>query len=130
ITQELKTHEDIVLNAQEKINQIEYEIFTDLIKDVLKSAEQIQEIAKIIAHIDCIAGFAEVAVTGNYIKPKLLPAKEYKLKLIEARHPIVEKVLNAGEFTPNSTILDEKHFLQIITGPNMAGKSTYIRQVA
>ncbi len=130
ITQELKTHEDVVLNAQEKINEMEYEIFVDLVKDVLKDAEKIQELAKVIAQIDCIAGFADIASSNNYIRPKLLESEEYKLALTEARHPIVEKVLAVGEFTPNSTILDEKHFIQIITGPNMAGKSTYIRQVA
>lgn len=130
ITDELKKHEDVVLNAQEKINQIEYEIFINLVKEILNDAEKIQELAKIIAQIDCIVGFAEIASTSNYIKPKLLESSDYKLDLTEARHPIVEKVLPAGEFTPNSTTLDEKHSIQIITGPNMAGKSTYIRQVA
>ncbi len=130
ITQELKAHEDIVLNAKEKIDELEYEIFIALVREVLQDAEKIQELAKVIAKIDCIVSFAENASASNYVKPVLLDSTDYKLNLIEARHPVVEKVLPAGEFTPNSTLLDEKHFIQIITGPNMAGKSTYIRQVA
>lgn len=130
ITQELKSHEEVVLNAKEKIDQLEYEIFIELVNKVLEDVEKIQEIAKIVAQIDCIVGFAEIASSNNYIKPNLSEMGEFNLALDEARHPVVEKVLPPGDFTPNSTHLSSKHFIQIITGPNMAGKSTYIRQVA
>lgn len=130
ITEELKQHEDKVLNAQEKINQLEFEIFNELISEIIIEADSIQILAFHIAEIDCLCGFSQLALEDNYIKPKIQPKEGYDINLIEARHPVVETVLATGEFTPNNTKLTSKSFFHLITGPNMAGKSTYIRQVA
>lgn len=130
ITEELKFHEDKVLNAQEKISQIEFKIFNEVVSEVIESAESIQTLAQHIAELDCLHGFTQLALTNNYVKPQILEQDEYDIELTEARHPVVETVLATGEFTPNNTEITSKSFFHLITGPNMAGKSTYIRQIA
>ncbi len=130
ITQELKEKEDVVLSAEEKISEYEYKLFTQLTKKVLSATDEIQEAASLIAEIDCICSFSRKALEKNYIRPQILTDKEYEFKVTEGRHPVVEEALQSGEFTPNSIHLHQKAFTHLITGPNMAGKSTYIRQVA
>ncbi len=130
ITEELKYREQIVLNAEEKINEIEYEIFMDLLDEILNWKDSIQAVAKIIAVIDVLSGFANLSLDRNYVKPNIFEPEKFDTKLTESRHPVVETVLQTGEFTPNNCELTKKKYIHLITGPNMAGKSTYIRQVA
>lgn len=130
ITDDLKYREDIVLNAEEKINKIELEIFQKLLAELIDFTSRIQEAARIVAKIDALQCFATVAIENNYVKPKMLSAPHFDTSLNEARHPVIEKSIGQSEFTPNSTHFSKKDFIHLITGPNMAGKSTYIRQIA
>ncbi|MBQ6143074.1 MAG: DNA mismatch repair protein MutS [Clostridia bacterium] len=129
ITQELKDLEARILYAKDKINEIEYEIFE---KVRLKVAEQLPKIAKtanIIANLDVIVSLAETACFNNYVKPQIHSGKTIFIK--EGRHPVVEQLLNDAPFVPNDTLLDnDENMVSVITGPNMAGKSTYMRQTA
>ena len=129
ITQELKDLESRILYAKDKINEIEYEIFE---KVRLKVAEQLPKIAKtanIIANLDVIVSLAETACFNNYVKPQVNSGKTIFIK--EGRHPVVEQLLNDAPFVPNDTLLDnDENMVSVITGPNMAGKSTYMRQTA
>lgn len=129
ITPELKEHEEIILAAEEKTKEIEYKIFLEVGELILKRTIEIQNISKYIANIDCLIGFAKISKEENYIKPKIIETGEIKIK--SNRHPVVEKLLDIKTFVPNEVYLNTKdHQLLIITGPNMAGKSVYIRQVA
>lgn len=130
ITQELKEKEEIVLKAEEKINEIELEIYQKILINLTEFIPQIQSIAKAVGVSDAFLAYAKNAIHNNYVKPQILESSEQTFQATEARHPIVEKSLNSGEFTPNDTLLNKQKFLHIITGPNMAGKSTYIRQIA
>ncbi|PJA41488.1 DNA mismatch repair protein MutS, partial [candidate division WWE3 bacterium CG_4_9_14_3_um_filter_34_6] len=106
----------------------EFNIFQKICEEILDFGESIQYMAILIAKVDCLNGFAELAIANNFTKP--LIHKNYDVNLSEARHPVVEKTLETGDFTPNSTNLNQRKFVHLITGPNMSGKSTYIRQVA
>ena len=128
ITEELKYHEQIVLSAEEKINELEYELFVKIVDDVTAFSNEIQALARFTANLDSLNSLATVAKSNFYVKPTIRSG--YELKLLEARHPVVESILDAGEFTPNSIKMDTNGYVHLITGPNMAGKSTYIRQVA
>ncbi len=130
ITQELKEKEEIVLRAEEKINELEADIYQSLVNDIIQYIPEIQIMAKAVGIIDCFLSFSKAAIFNNYVKPSILPKDKNVFKITEGRHPIVEKSLNAGEFTPNNTSIDKNSHIHIITGPNMAGKSTYIRQIA
>jgi len=130
ITQELKEKEEIVLNAQSKINEIEFEVFTNLINELTKYTEQIIDLAQKIGHLDCLICFAINAIENNYIKPIIETNDNYDLTIVEGRHPVVEKTMDVSHFTPNDSNINKNAFLHLITGPNMSGKSTYIRQVA
>ena len=129
ITQELKEYEEKVLGAEEKIASLEYELFNQLRRKVLSNAREIQDDAQLIAQLDCLANFAFIAVRNSYQKPELELGNEIIIK--DGRHPVVEKLLPHGEhFVPNDTkISSDADQILIITGPNMAGKSTYLRQV-
>ena len=128
-TQELKDFETKILGAQEKIVTLEYNIFCQVRDKIKIRLKNIQDTAKKIAIIDAIASFAEVANLNNYIRPDL--NFEGKIQIKDGRHPLVERILTNELFVPNDTNLNPKNFsLMIITGPNMAGKSTYMRQVA
>lgn len=129
VTPELKEYEEKILNAEEKIIEIETRIFQELRESVLKEAEKIQDNAKIINQIDLYSTLAEVAKTHNYCKPSFV--EKPSISLIESRHPVVETILSAGEsFIPNDLRMSgEDDQILLITGPNMAGKSTYLRQV-
>ncbi len=130
ITEELKKHEEIILTAEEKANQLEYELFQHTLQKVLTYTKEIQRAAATIASIDCIANFAHISQKYQYIRPKLLYSGE--IRIHQGRHPVVERLLNEEtQFVPNDVVLDNiNQSLLIITGPNMAGKSVFIRQVA
>ncbi|UCC21327.1 MAG: DNA mismatch repair protein MutS [Promethearchaeota archaeon] len=128
-TQRLKELEDKIINAEEKINDLEYEIFNTIRENVEKETINVLETAQNIAVIDVLACFAEIAEQYNYSRPFI--NKENKIIIKAGRHPVVEQINIDEQFIPNDCYLDnEKDQLLIITGPNMAGKSTYLRQVA
>ena len=124
----LKEKEDQILNAEEKIIDLEYELFITIRDEVKKYIKELQEISKTISEIDVLQSFATVSEENNYIKPKI--NEKGKINIIEGRHPVVEKVLEGKEYVSNDIKLDEKTNVLLITGPNMAGKSTYMRQMA
>ncbi len=129
ITPDLKEYEEKILGAQEKIQEKEYALFQQVRKKAAYHTIEIQESARIIAILDCLLNFARVALENNYCRPVFTP--EESIKIVDGRHPVVEKFLTDEMFVPNDTCLDSKESrLLIITGPNMAGKSTYMRQVA
>jgi DNA mismatch repair protein MutS len=129
ITPELKAYEEKVLDAEEKIVTLEYELFDRLRKEAAKHAPAIQRNAQLIGTMDCLAGFAELAIENKYVRPEIVTGSEVKIEA--GRHPVVEKLLPYGEsFVANDTFLDNPtDQIIILTGPNMAGKSTYLRQV-
>ncbi|MFO7445319.1 MAG: DNA mismatch repair protein MutS [Ignavibacteriaceae bacterium] len=129
ITPELKTYEDKILHAEEKIFELESQLFNEIRLMVAAEAEAIQNNARLIAMLDCFISFAQCAEEYNYIKPEI--GENNILEISEGRHPVVERILSPGEkYTPNSCRLDnEKDQIIILTGPNMAGKSVYLRQV-
>jgi len=123
----LKEKEALILNAEEKIIELEYNLFCE-IRDIIKGyIPKLQYISKIISEIDVLQSFATVAEENKYIRPTLTNDRE--LYVLESRHPVVEKVMNS-EFVANDIIMDKDTNILLITGPNMAGKSTYMRQVA
>lgn len=129
ITEELKTIESKVLGAQERSVSLEYEIFCQVRKKVSSEHNRIQTTAQAIAAIDVLCSLAYVAIRNNYVCPVM--TDNSAIKITEGRHPVVEKVLRDSPFVPNDTYLDcGDNRCAIITGPNMAGKSTYMRQVA
>jgi DNA mismatch repair protein MutS len=130
ITPELKEYEEQVLQAEEKTVALEYELFDRLRQKVAGHATALQENARWIAVLDCLAAFGELASEQRYCRPVIADSLSIDIK--DGRHPVVEKLLPFGEkFVPNDTFLsDSDHQIIIITGPNMAGKSTYLRQVA
>ena len=128
ITPELKEIEKL-LGASEKLCSLEYDIFLDIRNEVENHIDRLKTTAKIIAELDCISNLAFVALENDFIKPEINEDGETKIE--NGRHPVVEKVIPKGEFIPNDTIINkDDNQLLIITGPNMAGKSTYMRQVA
>ena len=128
ITPELKKHEEIILHAKEETDAIEYKLFKEYVSFVKDKIAPIQAAAHAVAQLDCLASFAEVAVHYHYARPTLTTNGELEIKL--GRHPVVE-VLLQHRFVPNSVqISPEHHQLLLLTGPNMAGKSVFMRQVA
>ena len=128
ITDELKNLESRVLGARERVNQLEYEIFDELRRFIADNRERVLKTADAIARLDAIVSLSEVAVANNYRRPML--NGEGKLQITAGRHPVIE-VISRTPFVPNDTLLDNSdNRCMIITGPNMAGKSTYMRQVA
>ncbi len=129
ITPELKELESTILTAKDRISALEFEIFTALRQQIADQAERIQRTARAVAAMDVLTTFAEVAVTNHYCKPEVDLSDTISIK--DGRHPVVEQMLKDSLFVPNDTLLDtENNRCAIITGPNMAGKSTYMRQVA
>ncbi len=130
-TEELKHHEEIVLSAQEKVTELEQELFAALRGEIALHIARIQRTASAVAELDLCAAFAEVAVERRYVRPELIDESRPFLRIEKGRHPVVEALLSGEEsFVPNETILDARQRFMVLTGPNMAGKSTYIRQVA
>lgn len=129
ITPELKEYESSILNAQEKIKNMEYEIFCKIRDEIVKNINDIQELAEKISDLDCLVSLAIAAINNNYVKPEITDCFDIVIK--DGRHPVVEKTLGYNEFIANDTHIDNsENMVLIITGPNMAGKSTYMRQVA
>ncbi len=129
ITQELKDMESTVLGAEDKLCALEYAIFKDIRSAIAKEAPRIQKTASAIAEIDVYLSLAEVASKNNYVCPEILTSSILEIK--DGRHPVVEKYVSDSYFVPNDTRFNSKdQRLMLITGPNMAGKSTYMRQVA
>lgn len=127
-TKELKEYENLILEAEEKLLSLEYEIFNQIRIEISKQTERIQKTAHALALIDVYLALAETAKLNNYIMPEVNNNKE--LKILNSRHPVIE-ALQETEFVPNDIYLnDDDSRMYIITGPNMAGKSTYIRQIA
>lgn len=129
ICEELEKLQEDIMGASEKALKLENELFNQL-RDYMSSyIIKLQKNAFLLAYLDCLYSLAEVAVENNYIKPKIKEVGD--IKVVDGRHPVVEKLLQTNEFVPNDTILNNTDStMMIITGPNMAGKSTYIRQVA
>lgn len=129
ITEELKEMEDTILGAEQKSVALEYEIFCDIRDKTADRLDQLQQNASVLAQLDVLASLAEQADRGQYCRPEITVTDE--LEILQGRHPVVEKTLDSGQFVPNDTSLDlNDRRVMILTGPNMAGKSTYMRQVA
>jgi DNA mismatch repair protein MutS len=129
ISQELKEYEEKILGAEEKMVALENEILQDLRGKITKEGKRVQKAAAKIAEVDVLSCFAEVSAKYNYIKPEM--DNGFELKILEGRHPLLERMDLETSFIPNDTRLDcDRTQIMIITGPNMAGKSTYLRQVA
>ncbi len=131
ITAELKEHEERVLASQERIQELEYEIFLDLVSELLTHAQMLQEVSQAVAQLDCLATFASFVLSHSFVRPEIV--SKPILDIQESRHPVVEATLPLGSFTPNDVSLsssEDAPLLAILTGPNMSGKSVYIRQVA
>ena len=136
-TPELKEVEDKILGADEKANALEYEVFQQVRSAAVEKSARIQESAAAIAALDVLAGFAELARHQNYCRPAIdgdgssTGAGPARIEIVDGRHPVLEQTLIEERFVPNDALLDNvENQILIITGPNMAGKSTYIRQVA
>ncbi|WP_456465133.1 DNA mismatch repair protein MutS [Desulfurobacterium sp.] len=127
ITPELKDFEEKILSAKEKVEKLEYTIFVNIRKFITQNAERIQHTAEIIGKIDFLLSLAKVAVERGYTKPEIDDG--YNLKIEEGKHPVLEKFLEE-DFIPNSINLSKEKFFAIVTGPNMGGKSVFLRQTA
>ncbi len=129
ISQELKELEHAILSAQDKVTALEYQIFCQLKGTVCAQVHRVQKSAAAVAQVDVLNSFAAVAAANGYCMPQVDASNS--LTIVEGRHPVVEKMLKDSLFVPNDTHMDDGDDLcAIITGPNMAGKSTYMRQVA
>lgn len=128
VTAELKEYEAKILTAKERIEAIEYEIFKELTREIAGSIEYLQQCADETAYVDMILSFAECSVRNGYTRPEL--TQDYELIIEEGRHPIVEKLIGHNSFVKNGIEMTENERFIILTGPNMAGKSTYMKQSA
>lgn len=124
----LKEKEALILNAEERIIDLEYNLFLSIRDKVKTFIPILQKISKVISEIDVLQSFATVTEENNYVRP--IVSDEREVEIIEGRHPVVEKVLDGDVYVPNDVILDKDTNILLITGPNMAGKSTYMRQFA
>lgn len=127
ITPLLKEKEDLILNAEDKINNLEYEIFMGIKDEIKKYLPEIQEVGEIIAFYDVMQSFSTVAEENNYIRPII--NNERNINIVGSRHPVVEKVIKE-EYVKNDFVMNKDTDLLIVTGPNMSGKSTYMRSLA
>ena len=129
ITPELKEFENKVLGAEERRTELEYELFTDIRRTLAQASSRILATANIVAQLDFLLGNAEMAHKYNYLRPEI--SDEDSIRIVEGRHPVIERMLPSGKFVPNDVYLDQTtDEVLIITGPNMAGKSTILRQTA
>ncbi len=129
ITPQLKEYEEMILGAQDKLVELEYQLFIQIRDSVAREISRIQKSAEAVSKIDVMVSLAEIAVKYNYVRPQVNDSGKIHIK--EGRHPVVELSLEDGQFVPNDTLMDnDGNTLLLITGPNMGGKSTYQRQVA
>src|SRR5262249_53250737 len=129
ITPELKEHEEKVLSAEEKSHQREYDLFLALRDRVAQETARLLQTGEVLAQLDVLSALAELAVARQYVRPEL--SDEPVLVVRDGRHPVLDQLLPPGTFVPNdATLGPDDGFLWLITGPNMSGKSTFIRQVA
>ncbi|MFD2208903.1 DNA mismatch repair protein MutS [Virgibacillus halophilus] len=127
ITPELKEKEQLILEAEEKSVDLEYDLFVAIRDEIKAYIPQLQELAEVISEVDVLQGFATVSEENNYKRPRFT---NHQLRIKGGRHPVVEKVMKDGNFVPNDVQLDNQTNILLITGPNMSGKSTYMRQLA
>ena len=129
ITPDLKEYEEVVLSADERQKDLEYKIFGELRELTLQYRHRMVTTANVLAELDVLLAFAEMARQRNYCRPEI--TEEEELEILDGRHPVLDVVAQDGDFVPNDVICDDEHGkILLITGPNMSGKSTYIRQVA
>lgn len=129
ITQDLKEMEESILGAEEKVIDLEYQLFVEIRNKIASQVGRVKDTARSLAEMDVICALAEVADREGYCMPEITVDGE--IEILDGRHPVVERMIDTNSFVPNDTVLDtEENRLAIITGPNMAGKSTYMRQVA
>lgn len=129
ITEELKSMEDTILGAQQKLISLEYEMFCGIREKISKESSRLQATSSALATLDVLLSLGELADREKYVRPAV--DRSDSLEIVKGRHPVVEKMLPTGSFVPNDTSMDEENRrIILITGPNMAGKSTYMRQVA
>jgi DNA mismatch repair protein MutS len=128
ITPEMKEYEALVLNAEERIHEIETRLFREVCAQLGNRAKRLLSTARVLAQLDVLSALAEAAVNGGYVRPEVIP--DDVLEIQDGRHPVVERYLSGERFVPNDTQFAEGERVRIITGPNMSGKSTYLRQVA
>lgn len=128
ITAELKEKEELILNAEADSQDLEVELFTEIRERVKRDVQRIQELASVISELDVLLSFATVSERNQYVRPEFHDGQA--LEIVNGRHPVVEKMMNHSLYIPNSCTLAEDNNMLLITGPNMSGKSTYMRQVA
>ncbi len=128
ITPEMKEYETIVLNAEERIHDIETRLFKEVCTTLSKSAHTLLETARALAKLDVLSALAEAAAVGGYNRPEVYEGNE--LIIYEGRHPVVEQSLHGERYVPNDVIFEKGEIVRVITGPNMSGKSTFLRQTA
>ncbi len=129
ITEELKDTEATLLGAADRLNSLEYDLFREICQKLTENVSRIKHTSELIAKLDCFLSLADVAVKGGYVRPTVESSDT--ISITDGRHPVVEKFVADSYFVPNDTHLDTRdNRLMLITGPNMAGKSTYMRQVA
>lgn len=129
IIPKLKEIEETLLTAETKLMELEFVLFNQVRTQILEQIKRLQEVSIIISNVDVLTSIAEVSYNNNYNKPEVVDNNQ--IQIVDGRHPVVEKMIDNGLFVPNDTLLDtDENRLLIITGPNMAGKSTYMRQVA
>ncbi|ONI45946.1 DNA mismatch repair protein MutS [Candidatus Epulonipiscioides gigas] len=129
ITDELKTIEEELLNAEDLVCKLEYDIFVEILQEIEKNIKRILDVSESIAKLDVYLSFSEVAIKNNYIKPLIITNGEINIK--DGRHPVAENIIGVSSFIENDTNLNNKDLqISLITGPNMGGKSTYMKQVA
>jgi len=128
ITPELKEKESLILNADKRSQELEYQLFCEIRKQAAEHTLKLQAAAQALSQLDALLSLAEVAAANGYCRPKI--SGEGRIEVSSSRHPVVEKTLGSQNFTPNDIELDNEERFLMITGPNMAGKSTYMRQVA
>ncbi|MCY8694532.1 DNA mismatch repair protein MutS [Bacillus inaquosorum] len=127
ITPELKEKEALILEAENNICELEYELFTELREKVKRYIPRLQQLAKQMSELDALQCFATISENRHYTKPEF---SEDEVEVIEGRHPVVEKVMDSQEYVPNNCMMGDNRQMLLITGPNMSGKSTYMRQIA
>lgn len=128
ITPEMKEYETLVLNAEERIREIELRLFKEICAELAKAANRLLSTARTLAELDVLSALGEAAALGGYTKPEVHEGSE--LEIHEGRHPVVEQLLKSDRYIPNDVIFEKGEIVRVITGPNMSGKSTYLRQTA